>query len=293
MTGELTENRNNPKACLVTIVTPVLNGIKYLEANISNVLDQDYPNIEHLFIDGGSTDGTLEILEKYAAEYPGKIRYISEPDEGVGDAVNKGFKLGNGKIFGWLDTDDLYEKNTVRSVVEFFTSNPKAYFLYGNCNIIDENNVLIGTFPVRDFDLKDIVAHRHYVVFCSSFYRREVVEKTGGLNPLGNDLDFWLRVNEHYHLHRTDKILCNWRQHADSISFSTGKRQRAMVRQRIREDYLLGRKYGGSIFTERSLRYYRYAILDRLGVYFYLNYTLLPRFRKWPAIDKILRLLKI
>ena len=241
---------------LVSIVTPVLNGAKYLELCIQNVLNQSYPNIEHIFVDGGSTDSSLELLASYHAKYPEKIRFIAEPDKGVGDAVNKGFRVARGQIYGWIDTDDLYEPNTISTVVEFFRTHPEAYFVYGGCNIIDKTGKTIRQKLVRDFDLKEAVERRHYITFCASFYRREVLEKAGFLNSLGNDLDFWLRIAKHFEMHRIKATVVNWRQHSDSISSHTGARARKIRRERLREDCALCIKYGGSILAPRCTRYY-------------------------------------
>src|SRR3972149_511511 len=119
---------------LVSIITMVLNGVKYLEECIQSVLTQNYPHIEHIFVDGGSTDGTVEILTKYQTKYPNRIRFISEPDKGPGDAWNKGIRMAKGEIFGFLGSDDVSEPGAIISVVEFFKSNPDAYFVFGECN---------------------------------------------------------------------------------------------------------------------------------------------------------------
>ncbi len=102
---------------LVSVITPVLNGVKYLEECIQSVLKQGYPNIEHILVDGASTDGTEEMLASYQAKYPDRIRFISEPDEGIGVAMNKGLWMAKGGIFGGLMADDFYEPEAVQAVV--------------------------------------------------------------------------------------------------------------------------------------------------------------------------------
>ena len=104
---------------LVSIITPSYNQAKYIRETIESVLNQDYPNIEYIVIDGGSTDETLEILE----EYKGKLTYISEKDDGQSDAINKGFKMAKGDILAWINSDDKYEPNAVTSAVEIFNQN--------------------------------------------------------------------------------------------------------------------------------------------------------------------------
>lgn len=263
---------------LVSIVTPVFNGVKYLEACIQSVLNQGYSNIEQIFVDGGSTDGTLEMLADYQSRYPGRIRFVSERDEGVGEALNRGLKLAKGQIFGWLDSDDLYETDAIAAVVGFFTQNPEAYFVFGACDTINETGKLTGKHPVKDWDLKEAINDRHYIVMGAAFYRREVVEKAGDFNTLGNDLDFWLRVAQSFKMHRIQKTLYRQRQHGENVTFSKDSRRAKMNRDKYRQDYLLCRKYGGGIFAPRVRRYFIFVLLDKLRLYRFAS-TLLPRMK--------------
>ncbi|MFC1862204.1 glycosyltransferase family 2 protein [Chloroflexota bacterium] len=249
--------KENP---LVSIITPVKNGIKYLETCLQSVLNQSYDNIEHIFVDGGSTDGSLEMLASYQSKYPDRIRFISEPDKGVGEAVNKGLKLAKGDIFGWIDSDDVYEPDAIKTVVEFFQANPDACFVFGNCNMLNEKGEVIACFRIKDFDLQEALNDRHYLVFCATFYKREVIERVGGLNALGNDLDFWLRIAKVFELHRIDKMLANWRLHGDSISTRQEEREDKIRKERYRQDYFVSLRHGGSIFSLRSMRYYAMAL---------------------------------
>lgn len=281
--------KDNP---LVSIVTPVFNGIKYLETCIQNVLNQSYPYIEQIFVDGGSTDGSLDILSSYRDKYPDRIRFISEPDRGVGEAVNKGLKMAKGEIFGWLDTDDLYEPDAILTVVEFFKLNPDAYFVFGASNLINEaGEVIIRKRLIKDFNLEEAINDKHYICICSAFYKREVVERIGFFNTLGNDVDFWIRVGKKFQMHLIEKTLSNWRLHGDSITTSREASKRRIVRQRVREDYLLCRKYGGSIFAPRRRRYFMFVILDGFGLYYFVNFGILAKLRRYPFINKVLRIL--
>ncbi|MBA7696676.1 hypothetical protein ES703_105327 [subsurface metagenome] len=279
---------NNP---LVSIITPVLNGIKYLETCIQSVLNQGYPYIEHIFVDGGSSDGTLDMLSNYKTKYPDRIRFVSEPDRGVGEALNRGLKMAKGEIFGWLDSDDVYEADAIMTVVEFFKSNPDAYFVFGEGNIINEAGEVIRKFQTKEFDLAEVINDRCYILLTSAFYRREVIERVGLFNTLGNDVDFWIRVAKQFQMHRIEKILSNWRLHEDSISISGETNKRRMVRQRFREDYLLCRQYGGSIFAPRCRRYFMFVILDSLGLYYFVNFVILAKLRRYAFIDRVLRML--
>ena len=118
---KITEGRKRiTDSPLVSIITPVLNRVQYVEECILNILTQTYSNIEHIIVDGGSTDGTVEKLAAYQAKNPGRIRYISEPDNGLGDAVNKGWKMAKGEILGWIDVGDTYKPDAVQAIVEGF-----------------------------------------------------------------------------------------------------------------------------------------------------------------------------
>jgi glycosyltransferase involved in cell wall biosynthesis len=119
---------------LVSIVTPSYNQGQFIEETTLSVKNQDYPNIEHIVVYGGSTDEILEILKRYEGTY--NLRWISEPDEGHADAVNKGFAMAKGEIISWLNSDDVYfDKGTISSVMEAFQRHSEADIVYGNCVI--------------------------------------------------------------------------------------------------------------------------------------------------------------
>ena len=128
--------------CRLSIITPVFNGIRFIEACIRNVIDQQCPGVEHIIIDGGSTDGTAAVIERYASEYR-HIRWLSEPDRGQSDAMNKGIALAVGEIVGFLNVDDYYELDVLNRIVERFSSLTEPALLVGNCNIWDDHGSLL------------------------------------------------------------------------------------------------------------------------------------------------------
>ena len=258
---------------LVSIITPVLNGIKFLEPCLHSVLNQSYPHIEHIFVDGGSTDGTLEVLARYQAKYPDRIRFISEPESGPESAWNKGLRLAKGEIFGWLGADDTYELGTIQIIVEFFKANPEAYFVFGGGNLINEKGEIIRSTPYKkDFDLKEAINDKCEIPATSAFYRREVIDKVGFINTSTriSELDFWIRVGKVFRIYRIDGILSNFRMHKDSFSGSI-----EAGRAYYRDGFRISRRYGGSIFSPRARRCLRFVILDGLRLY--------------PLINKVLR----
>jgi glycosyltransferase involved in cell wall biosynthesis len=196
---------------LVTIVTPSLNSERFVEQSILSVLEQDYPRIEYIVMDGGSTDGTLGILRKYER----RLRWESAPDNGTADAVNRGFTLGKGEILGFLNADDLYHPNAVSAAVRCLRENPDAAAVYGDAWWIDEKGARIALYPVHDFD-RALLERECFICQPASFLRRHPFENTGGLDPdfpLTFDYEFWLRLTRTYPLRRIYATLADSRMH--------------------------------------------------------------------------------
>jgi len=250
--------KDNP---LVSVITPVFNSIKYLEICIQSVLSQSYPYIEHVFVDGGSSDGTLDLLASYRARYPDRIRFISEPDKGHGDAWNKGWKMAGGDVFGWLGSDDAYEPDAVMMIVEFFRSNPDAYFVHGNCNVINESGEVIRKIQARDFDLKVALSDSIHGATPSMFYKREVIEKVGAVDPaiIASDFDFCVKAVKSFKIYRIEKVLSNFRMHKHSTSGLEG-----INRIYRREHFRIIRRHGGRILSFYSIRYFTLEVVDWL-----------------------------
>ncbi len=272
--SSIDEKEATPDNPLVSIITPVLNRIKYLEPCIQSVLSQSYPYIEHVFVDGGSSDGTVDMLASYRAKYPDRIRFISEPDKIQAEAWNKGFRMAKGEILGWLGSDDVCEPNAIMTVVEFFKSNPDAYFVFGDCNFINEKGEIIGKFPTKDFNLEEAINDSCHIPTPSAFYKREVVEKVGFVDTTINagDLDYWIRVGKVFQIHRIEEVLSNFRIHKDSTMCSKGA-----VYRHAREYFIVSRRYGASIFSPRSRWYIMVVIIRPLlpilvRIYYFIKY---------------------
>src|ERR1700735_103545 len=132
----------------VSIVTPCLNAEPFIEAAVESVLSQDYAHIEYIVMDGGSTDGTLQILKKYQD----RLTLITAPDQGTADAIDRGFHRSSGTILGWLNADDAYLPGAISAAVKIFNSHPDQAVVYGNASWIDPLGNRIAPYPVRDFD---------------------------------------------------------------------------------------------------------------------------------------------
>jgi glycosyltransferase involved in cell wall biosynthesis len=176
---------------LVSIITPTFNMANYLPETIESVLAQDYPNIEYIVVDGGSTDGSLETLESYRSRF----RYFSEPDRGPSDAAAKGFAQARGEIFAWLNADDTYLPGAVTKGVEYLEAHPDADVVYGEGWWIDEKGARIGRYPTLQFDPKTL-ERECFICQPSSFIRADAYRRCP-LDPAitqAFDYDLWIRM---------------------------------------------------------------------------------------------------
>ncbi len=178
---------------LVSIVTPSFNQKAYLEETILSVLNQDYPAVEYFVIDGGSTDGSLEIIQKYQDRLAG---WVSETDQGQTDAINKGFKICTGQILAWLNSDDLYQPGAVRSAVEYLTANPEVGMVYGDTELIDGAGQRVGKFNAQQTSYERLLRGGVYIPQPAAFWRRDLWELAGPLDPsfyFAMDYDLWVK----------------------------------------------------------------------------------------------------
>jgi len=176
---------------LVSIVTPSLNMAPYLRGAIENVLAQEYPCLEHIVIDGGSIDNTIPMLQEYS-----HIRWLSEPDSGQANALNKGFRMASGEIIGWLNADDTFTPQAVARAVAYLTRHPSCDVIYGDCNILDAQGSLIRVY--RPPKLEGALALvESFIHTPAVFWRKPVFEKVGYLDERYHycmDNEFWIRM---------------------------------------------------------------------------------------------------
>jgi len=168
-----------PDLPLVSIVTPSYNQGRFLEATLHSVLEQGYPNIEYLVVDGASTDNSVEIIRKYADKI---TWWVSEKDSGQSEAVNKGLRRARGEIVGWLNSDDVYQPGAIAAAVTAFRSHPEAGVVYGDALAIDADGRSFNVMPARQYSLVDLMA---FNIICqpAAFMRRSVLEQVEYLNP--------------------------------------------------------------------------------------------------------------
>jgi glycosyltransferase involved in cell wall biosynthesis len=240
---------------LVSIVTPSLNQGRFIRHTIDSVLSQDYPRLEYLVVDGGSTDGTVDILRSYGD----RLTWRSAPDSGQADAVNSGFRLSRGEILGWVNSDDTYEPGAVTAAVEHLMAHPDIAVVYGNAYYIDHHHTVIGAHPTEDFSMSRL-AETCLIGQPAAFIRRHPLEAVGMLDPTlryGMDYDLWIRLGRRYRIDRIDRFLASMRRHPHTKSFSQSD-------QMFRELYAIARRSFGRVPPHwRACRvYYRLVNLS-------------------------------
>lgn len=207
---------NNASMPLVSIVTPSYNQGNFIQRTIESVLSQSYPNIEYWVIDGGSKDNTISILKEY--ENDPRFHWFSEPDTGQGDAVNKGWKLAQGDILGWLNSDDTYLENAIKTQVEALINHQEVGLVYGDALFIDESDKIIGNYHTRPFDQKRFL-HVSSIAQPTAFFYRNLLEKVGLINinlHYALDFEFFLRLMWHTTFLYTGKQVATYRLHQSS-----------------------------------------------------------------------------
>jgi glycosyltransferase involved in cell wall biosynthesis len=211
----LKKDSNYPK---ISIVTPSYNQVQFLERTILSVLNQNYPNLEYIIIDGGSTDGSVEIIKKYEKYLS---YWASEKDKGQTDAINKGFQKSTGEILAWLNSDDTYLPGTFYKIAKDFRQNSEVNLIFGNIYFIDESDKRIGELRFTEFDFNTLIYEGGNLHQTGTFWTRKIYEKVGGL--ISNykfcmDYDFFCRVAKVGKLCHMRDFFANFRMHANAKS---------------------------------------------------------------------------
>ncbi len=207
---------------LVSIITPSYNQAQYLEATIRSVLEQDYPNIEYIVVDGGSTDGSVEIIRRFADKL---AWWVSEKDRGQTDALNKGFAHATGSIHAWLNSDDTYKPHAIAEAVEYLQAHPEVGLVYGDADYIDEKGRVIGRFQATQTDRRRLLQGYVHIPQQSSFWRGELWHQLGPLDPTfqyAMDYDLWVRITTTpAQIQYTPQLWSNFRIHLEGKTVAT------------------------------------------------------------------------
>jgi glycosyltransferase involved in cell wall biosynthesis len=195
----------------VSLITPSYNAAGYLGAAIESVLEQDYPGIEYLVMDGGSTDSTVELLRSYGD----RVRWFSGNDSGQADAIARGFEHTSGAILGWLNADDVLKPGAVRSAVETFRAHPAAGLIYGNADFIDAGGRFICPCTVVEpYSRQRLIHYGDYIIQPAAFFSRQAYDSVGGLDRTLNwamDWDLWIRLAQQFDVVYIEKVLASYR----------------------------------------------------------------------------------
>ena len=244
---------------LVSIITPSFNQATYLEATIKSVLEQSYPHIEYIIMDGGSTDGSVDVIKKYE----GRIAaWVSEQDKGQTDAINKGFNRAKGDILAWINSDDTYANpNAVADAVNFLVAHPEVAMVYADCNFIDEQGKIIGKFASRQTDYAKLRTGYVHIPQQTMFFRAKYWKELGPLDPsfyFAMDYDLWVRIAKHAPIHYlSGKTWANFRIHTSSKTNVNDERGwKEMLRVHYRD--------GGSFFSPIVAKYYLRKVIGPL-----------------------------
>ena len=203
------------KTPLVSIITPSFNQSRFLEDTLLSVIDQDYPNIEYLVVDGASTDGSLDIIRKHEQHIDW---WISEKDQGQADAINKGFRRAKGEFIAWLNSDDMYARGAVKKAVSALMQDENLGMVFSNVFSIDANNEVFNTMRYGNYKLADLMAF-NIIGQPGVFMRRSVLEKTGWMDLEYQyllDHQLWLRMAEIAPIRYVDDYFAAARFHAQA-----------------------------------------------------------------------------
>ncbi len=254
-----------PNLPLVSIVTPSYNQAQFIGETIRSVLTQDYPYIEYLIVDGGSTDGSVEIIKEFSdgllrkeaqlhtdqedisidSTLPRRLWWVSEKDQGQTDAINKGFARARGEILAWINSDDTYLPHAISEAVTFLKSHPEAGMVYGDANLIDEKGQVLGRFPARQTNYARLRKGYVHIPQQAAFFRADLWRQVGPLDPtfyFAMDYDLWVRISRQSPIIYHPLLWANFRLHSSGKSVIADNRcWPEMLKVHFRE--------GGNIFS--------------------------------------------
>jgi glycosyltransferase involved in cell wall biosynthesis len=210
------------KVPLVSIVVPTLNQAQFIEQTLASIVGQNWPALELIVMDGGSTDGTREIVERYPV-----ARFVSERDSGQGDAINKGFRLATGDVLAWLNSDDYYLPLAIARAVTALGDVSKPRLVYGGCLLLFETDNTAKLARPHPYDADELRVH-DFIHQPATFWTRALWEQTGELNVDFHyvlDWDFWVRASKFTRLHPLDECLAVYRFHGAHKTGANNRRR--------------------------------------------------------------------
>lgn len=215
----------------ISIITPVYKRVGMIEQTIQSVLGQNYPNLEYIIIDGGSTDGTVDIIRKYTSQL---AYWVSEPDNGMYHAIMKGMAMATGEIVAWINSDDMYHTNALNIVGQIFAQLPEVEWLTGTPTLYNTEGLCVKTFPTQYWSWERFKrGDFRWLQQESTFFRKSLFERVGGVNMqyhLAADFELWCKMFQVSKLYSVNTILGGFRQHGEQLSIEGQNRYEAEVK---------------------------------------------------------------
>ncbi len=234
---------------LVSIITPSYNQAVFLERTILSVLNQTYPNIEYIIIDGGSQDDSVNVIQQYQDKLKG---WVSEKDQGQTDAINKGFAMANGDILAWINSDDTYEPDAIKLAVEYLDAHPEVGLVYGDTKFINEKDEVIGTFPAAQTNYAKLRQGYVHIPQQAAFFRASLWKQVAPLDPsfyFAMDYDLWVRLAKLSGIVYIHRHMANFRLHGEAKTIHSDDRcWPEMLKVHYRD--------GGNFFSPIVFKYY-------------------------------------
>jgi glycosyltransferase involved in cell wall biosynthesis len=231
----------------LSIVTPTLNAARWLPACLANVAEQGYESVEHIIVDGGSRDATLELAQTVSG-----VLVLDRPGTNQAQAINEGFRAARGDVLAWLNADDEYTPDTLRLVAQHFAARPELDALYGDCDVIDSGTRLLWRERPGPYDFQRLLRSGNYLAQPAVFVHRRVFERSGYLDEsfeCGMDLELWLRLKD-CHVEYVPRVLARYRWYASS---KTAINQFGCWRELLR----LVRRHGGGWTPQLAWKFAR------------------------------------
>ncbi len=234
---------------LISIVTPSYNQSRYLEQTIQSVLTQNYPHIEYMVVDGGSTDDTINVIRRYESRL---AWWASEKDQGQTDAINKGFGRARGDILAWINSDDTYEPGAFAAAAGYLQDHPEVGMVYGDCNYIDGSGNVVGKFKAAQTDHKLLRRGYTHIPQQTMFFRADIWKQVGPLDPsfyFAMDYDLWIRISARAEIKYFPQVWANFRLHSSGKTILSDEYcWPEMLKVHYRD--------GGSFFSPIVAKYY-------------------------------------